>query len=280
MNLNLIKDIKNAYSNLKPGGVRELAEKNVSVGIIASSEEKADYIRGFLGRTEAQVERVTESAPAGNFALLLVEPDYPKPSGAFEFRFRNPDSTIEEILDAHQELEVALARNFLAFREKVVDRIIHRTARENAMFSVLTALPNVVPNFLELPWAVGEFASDTAFLTMNQIRMAFLIAASNDHNIGYEEQKFELGSIVAGAFGWRAIARELAGKLPLGSGLIPKSAIAYAGSYVVGKGLEKFHRTGSGFDRQERRALYDAAVQRGKRVVGQIVDSVKNRNAA
>jgi hypothetical protein len=138
----------------------------------------------------------------------------------------------------------------------------------------------VVPNFLELPWAVGEFASDTAFLTMNQIRMAFLIAASNDHNIGYEEQKFELGSIVAGAFGWRAIARELAGKLPLGSGLIPKSAIAYAGSYVVGKGLEKFHRTGSGFDRQERRALYDAAVQRGKRVVGQIVDSVKNRNAA
>jgi hypothetical protein len=280
VNLNLIKDIKNAYNNLKPGGVRVLAERNVSIGIIASSEEKADYIREFLGRTDAQVERVTDSAPAGNFALLLVEPNFPRPGGAFEFRFRDPDWTIDAILDAHQELEVALARNYPVFRDRVVDRIIHRTAKENAMFSVLTALPNVVPNFLELPWAVSEFASDTAFLTMNQVRMAFLIAAANDHAVGYEEQKVELGTILAGAFGWRAIARELAGKIPLGAGLIPKAAISYAGSYVVGKGLEKFHRTGAGFDKKERRALYNSAVEKGKRVVGQIVESVKKRNAA
>lgn len=280
MNLNLLKDIKNAYANLKPGGVRDLAEKSVSVGIITSTDEKADFIRSFLGQTESTVERVTESAPASNFDLLLVEPDFPKPAGAFEFRFRNPDWTLDNILDAHQELEVALARNYPAFREKVVDRIINRTAQENALFSVVTALPNVIPSFLELPWAMGEFASDTAFLTMNQVRMAFLIAASNDHAIGYEQQKFELGTIVLGAFGWRALARELVGKIPLGGGLIPKAAIAYAGSYVVGKGLDKLHRTGSGFDKKERRALYDAAVEKGKRVVGQIVDSVKNRNAA
>jgi hypothetical protein len=280
VNLNLIKDIKNAYTNLKPGGVRDLAEKSVAIGIIVSTDEKADYIREFLGQTESVVERVTESAPAGNFDLLLVEPDLPKPVGAFEFRFRNPGWTLENILDAHQELEVALARNYPIFREKVVDRIICRTAQENALFSVVTALPNIVPNFLELPWALGEFASDTAFLTMNQVRMAFLIAASNDHAIGYDEQKMELGTIVLGAFGWRALARELVGKIPLGGGLIPKAAIAYAGSYVVGKGLDKLHRTGSGFDRKERRALYDAAVEKGKRVVGHIVSSVKNRNAA
>ena len=40
------------------------------------------------------------------------------------------------------------------------------------------------------------------------------------------------------AFGWRALARELVGHIPLGGGLIPKGAIAYAGTYVVGKGLE------------------------------------------
>jgi len=157
---------------------------------------------------------------------------------------------------------------------------VNRTAQENALFSVLTALPNVVPSFLELPWAMGEFASDTAFLTMNQVRMAFLIAAANDHAIGYDEQKVELGTIVAGAFGWRALARNLVGKIPLGGGLIPKAAIAYAGTYVVGKGLDKLHRTGNGFDKKERRALYDAAVEKGKTVVGHIVDSVKNRNVA
>lgn len=280
MSLNLIKDIKNAYQNLKPGNVRDLAEKRVSIGLITSTDEKAEYIRSFLGQTESVVERVTESAPAGNFDLLLVESNFPKPSGAFEFRYRNPDWTIDTILDAHQELEVALARHYPAFREKVVEKIVNRTAQENALFSVLTALPNVVPSFLELPWAMGEFASDTAFLTMNQVRMAFLIAAANDHAIGYDEQKVELGTIVAGAFGWRALARNLVGKIPLGGGLIPKAAIAYAGTYVVGKGLDKLHRTGNGFDKKERRALYDAAVEKGKTVVGHIVDSVKNRNVA
>jgi len=280
VSLNLIKDIKNAYQNLKPGNVRDLAEKRVSIGLITSTDEKAEYIRSFLGQTESVVERVTESAPAGNFDLLLVESNFPKPSGAFEFRYRNPDWTIDTILDAHQELEVALARHYPAFREKVVEKIVNRTAQENALFSVLTALPNVVPSFLELPWAMGEFASDTAFLTMNQVRMAFLIAAANDHAIGYDEQKVELGTIVAGAFGWRALARNLVGKIPLGGGLIPKAAIAYAGTYVVGKGLDKLHRTGNGFDKKERRALYDAAVEKGKTVVGHIVDSVKNRNVA
>jgi hypothetical protein len=280
VNLNLIKDIRNAYSNLKPGGVRELAERNVSIGILASNEDKAAYIRSFLGPTESVVERVSESAPAQNFDLLLAESDYPRPSGAFEFRFRNPERTMDEILDRHQELEISLARNYPAFRENVVGRVIHRMSQENALFSVLTALPNVIPSFLELPWAVGEFASDTAFLTINQIRMAFLIAAANDHAIGYDDQKLELGTIVAGAFGWRAVARELAGKIPLGGGLIPKAAIAYAGTYVVGKGLERMHGTGRGFDRRERRALYDSAIEKGREVVTRLVHTVKSRNAA
>ncbi len=280
MNLSLVKDVKNAYQNLKPGNVRHLAEKRVAIGLLTSNAEKADYIKEFLGPTESTVERVSESAPAGNFDLLLAEPDYPRPSGAFEFRYRNPDWTIDSVLDAHQDLEIALGRNYPAFREKVMERIVSRTAQENAMFSVITALPNVVPSFLELPWAIGEFASDTAFLTMNQVRMAFLISAANDHEIGYDDQKIELGTIVLGAFGWRSLARNLVGKIPLGGGLIPKAAIAYAGTYVVGKGLEKLHRTGNGFNRRERRALYDSAMERGKVVVGRIVESVKSRNGA
>jgi hypothetical protein len=59
------------------------------------------------------------------------------------------------------------------FRQPVVDRIIHNVSKENALFSVVTALPDVVPSILQLPWSIGEFASDTAFLTINQIRMAF-----------------------------------------------------------------------------------------------------------
>jgi hypothetical protein len=280
VNLNLLRDIKNAYANLNPGAVQDLAEKRVSVGILASSEDKADYIRSYLGPTESVVERVTESAPAGNFDILLAEPDFPRPSGAFEFQFRDPERTIEEIIERHQELEISLARNYPAFRPKVVECVIKRTAQENALFSIVTALPNVVPSFLELPWAVGEFASDTAFLTINQVRMAFLIAAANNHAVGYRDQQIELGTIVVGAFGWRTLARELAGKIPMGVGLVPKAAIAYAGTYVVGKGLERLHGTGKGLNRRERRLLYDSAVQKGRDVVGRLIETVKSRNAA
>ena len=59
-------------------------------------------------------------------------------------------------------------------------------------------------------------------------------------DIGFSNQKVAVVSIVGGAFGWRALARELAGKIPLGEGLIPKGAIAFAGTYVVGKGLQRF----------------------------------------
>ena len=47
-------------------------------------------------------------------------------------------------------------------------------------------------------------------------RMAFLLAAASDREVGYAAQKAEMGSTIAGALGWRALARELA-EDPLGA---------------------------------------------------------------
>jgi hypothetical protein len=156
-----------------------------------------------------------------------------------------------------------------------VDRIVNSIARENALFAVATALPNFVPSIFELPWAAGEFASDTVVLTMNQIRMAFLIAAASDNEVGYREQKAQIASIITGAFGWRTLARELVGKIPFGGGVIPKGAIAWAGTYVVGLSLERYHRLGYGLSRAERKEAYQAALERGKSVVEALLEGFK-----
>src|SRR3954451_25334383 len=161
-----------------------------------------------------------------------------------------------DILERHTDLKLALAPVFIPFRKLVCDSIIFSVAKENPLFSVATSVPTLMP-ILALPWAVGEFASDTAFLTMNQIRMAFMLAAANDRTVGYREQKSEIASLFAGAFGWRAIARELIGKIPLGGGLLPKAAIAFAGTYVVGMSLERYYRLGYGFTPEERRTVYE-----------------------
>ena len=107
---------------------------------------------------------------------------------------------------------------------------------------------------------------------ISQVRMAFLIAAASDRAVGYREQRGQIAAIVGGAVGWRALARELAGKIPFGGGLIPKAAIAYAGTYTVGAGLERFYRLGSGLTRQERRLIYESALKRGKELVKALVE--------
>jgi hypothetical protein len=122
-----------------------------------------------------------------------------------------------------------------------------------------------------IPWAAGEFASDTAFLTMNQVRMAFLIAAASDGDVGYADQKGQIGSIVAAAFGWRALARELVGKIPAGGGLISKGLVSFAGTYVVGKSLERYFRIGRRLTRKEKRQFYAEAFEKGRSAVEKIV---------
>jgi hypothetical protein len=279
VNLNLLKDIRSARSSLNPGAVRDIAEQPLTTGLAASSDAAFSTLAALLGGGH-EIRRISEAGPHDGIDLVLYQEGLVAPNDAFAFSAADPAASIEAILDARSDLEVPLARRFRAFRDPVVERIIQRTARENAIFALITALPNVLPNFLELPWIVGEFASDTAFLTINQIRMAFLIAACHNKPVGYAEQKLEIAGLVAGAVGWRALARELMGKIPLGGGLIPKAAIAFAGSYVVGTGLDRLHRTGTRFDRHERRAAYAAALHKGKQVVTGIASGFKKRNAA
>jgi hypothetical protein len=274
--------IRTAFRNLKPREVRELAERPLAVGLIASSRERYAEMANALappGVSHArrlELARVLDRADGPGafeqFDLLLCDEELLCPPGAFRFYSSDPRRTVREVLAAREDLELALARSFDPFRRPVIAKIIRRIATENAAFSLLTALPDVIPSLAELPWAVGEFASDTAFLTMNQVRMAFLIAAASDQKVGYREQRAQIAAIVGGAVGWRALARELAGKIPFGGGLIPKAAIAYAGTYTVGFGLERFYRIGRGLTRQERREIYERALRRGREIVGALLE--------
>lgn len=107
--------------------------------------------------------------------------------------------------------------------------------------------------------------------------MAFLIAGASGRDVGYRDQRAQIAGIVAGAFGWRALARELAGKIPFGGGLLPKAAISFAGTYTVGASLERFYRIGYGLTREERRQVYEQALQRGRALVNSVIQAAKTR---
>ncbi len=281
-----MKDIRSAVTSLNPNLVREAAEREIHIALAADSPEVMAAMEDFLVPASVSHERRIEVMQAlyregdpgapEHFDLILHQEDIGiDEKDAFPFHLGDPQRTVDEVLAERDHLGLALARNFPPFRAAVVEKTISAISRENALFALATALPNFVPSFIELPWAAGEFASDTTVLTMNQIRMAFLIAAASDNEVGYREQKAQIASIITGAFGWRALARELAGKIPYGGGLIPKGAIAWAGTYVVGLSLERFHRLGYGLSRAERREAYQTAFERGKAVVQAFVSGFR-----
>ena len=290
MALGILKTLKSAYSNLNPEQVRLLAEKPLSIELVADSEQAYSYMEEYLipAKTSA-VDRITglhtlhrasnPSKPA-DADITIYEQGLACPRGCFTFYINKPEQTVCEILEQRSDLEVPLARQFLAFRQTAIHRIIDRIAKENAMFTLATAMPNIIPSFIELPWAFGEYATDSAFLTINQVRMAFLIAAASGRNVGLSEQKAEIFGIVASAFGWRAVARELIGKIPLGGGLIPKAAIAWAGTFVVGRAVEQAHLTGDRIRRNEHKELYATALVKGKEVAGHLLKTWRKPTAA
>jgi hypothetical protein len=211
MGTKMLKQLRDAVSNLNPHDVRLLAEKPVSIELFAPTAQAYAEMERFFAPSELSPQKRKELAnllhrsgeAAGKPVLQVYYQDLPHPDVAFTYYRNDPQRTVEEILARHQDLGIALARHFLPFRAPVISRTIKEVSKENALFSIATAVPAILP-LISLPWAVGEFASDTAFLTMNQIRMAFLLAAASDRPLGYREQKSEIASLFAGAFGWRS----------------------------------------------------------------------------
>jgi hypothetical protein len=281
----LFRQLKTALGDLKPAEVRAAAERPVRIGLIAASPETLGRMEAWLAPPHLSLERRTQALRllirgGTDCDLVLHDAALLGPAHSFPLDLDAPGGAVRAVLARRADLMLPLARHFFPFRQPACHHIIASVAKENALFSLATALPDVVPSWLSLPWAVGAYGSDSIFLTANQVRMAFLLAAANDRPLGYREQRSEIASIAASAFGWRALARQLVGKIPLGGGLIPKAAIAWAGTFAVGLSLERLYRLGYGFSRAEREAVYKDAYQRGREVAGLLLEDLNRRKTA
>jgi hypothetical protein len=284
MALEALFHIKKALSTLNSKQVREMSERPVRIALHAATQDSFQRMESFFLRDLSPARRrdsalLLTRAPvlAGSqpIDIHVFDKSVAKPPDSLVFRPDHPNLLVVKTLSKYPDLGISLARSFLPFRRPFVQRTISRIARENMFFSVTTALPDVVPSVIELPWAVAEFASDTAFLTMNQVRMAFLIAGASDREIGYLQQKSEIAMVIGSAFGWRALARQLIGKIPFGGGLIAKAAVAYAGTRVLGLSLERYYSIGFTYTREERDALYADAFRQGRHAALKLLERLR-----
>jgi hypothetical protein len=279
----VLMQVRDAIAHLNPHEVKEDAELRFTIQLFAKTPEAYAELESFFAPdkvfTEARRHQTASLVHRGSeyssgTVIRVFEEGLTQEASDFVYRRADPNQVVCDILERHPDLKLSLARGLCPFREPVTKSVIWNVSKENALFSVATAVPSMLP-LVSLPWAVGEFASDTAFLTANQIRMAFMLAAASNRTVGYKQQRAEIASLFAGAFGWRALARELVGKIPMGGGLIPKAAIAFAGTYVVGASLERYYRVGYGYTQAERREVYEQMLERGKEVAAALI----SRNA-
>ena len=157
----------------------------------------------------------------------------------------------------HPDRRLALARRIPAFRPAVAAQLIQAAAWDNAKLAVLSALPGIVPfTDLLLP---ATALGDMVLLTRNQVFLLLRIAAAYGQEVDLRARVRELLPVVGSAFGWRALARELLGLVPGGIGVAIKGAVAYAGTYTVGKGADIFYSTGQTLSDARLKQLYQSA---------------------
>jgi len=151
-----------------------------------------------------------------------------------------------------------LGRHLPGLRDSLAERLIATTAQNNAIYSLSTGLAEVIPIF-DIPFNVA----DMIVLTKNQALMAYKVALLYGLPGEPQQALAELASVVGSGFLWRQVARQLVGLVPIW-GIIPKTAVAYAGTYVTGEAVRVWCASGRRLERGALNQLYRQAGIQGK----------------
>ena len=238
-----------AFKALDVSDIAEAAEKPFHLALIGS-EDQADLLMARLALEAAAPRDLGLSSPADIRAYVSRAASADAvPPGSLTLEaapLTKSDAELAEalaaIVQAHPELRLSLARHVPAFRSSVVTQLIGEASKENAKLALLSALPGVLPvtDFLLPATAFG----DMLLLTKNQGLLLVSIAAAYGRDVDLRARTRELLPVVGSAFGWRAAARQLVGLVPGGIGLVVKGAMAYAGTYTVGRAAAVYYSTG------------------------------------
>jgi uncharacterized protein (DUF697 family) len=172
------------------------------------------------------------------------------------------------LVECASGVEIAVGRNLPVLRETVAAKLT-RDAANNALKVALASA--VVDHIPVVGLVLGAFASagDMVAITGIQVMLLMNIEAAygRDPDVG---RTWQLLPIIGGGFGWRTLARELVGFVPV-AGIAIKGAIAYAGTIVVGEGVTFFYEHGRYMTKGQAATLYDRTKADALRVARELL---------
>ncbi len=180
---------------------------------------------------------------------------------------------VPAVLQLMPERKLSLARNFPLFRQAVAVEIINETSMANAGYSFSTGIAEILP-ILNIPFNVA----DMVILTKAQAFMVYRLGLVFGLSTRWQDHLAAFGSTIGFGFVWRTIARQLIGLIP-GLGILPKTAIAYAGTYAVGRGALEWYNTGREVKRDDIEKYFREALERGKAFAQRAADKAPKISA-
>jgi uncharacterized protein (DUF697 family) len=164
------------------------------------------------------------------------------------------------LMRIYKDREIVLARHLPMLREPVSRKLIEDTCFINAAY-ILTSGLAAMNILLTVPLNVA----DMVMLTKNQALMAYKIALAFALPSDWRQTIPKLTTVVGTGFLWRSIARQLVGLVPV-IGVVPKVAVAYAGTYTIGQAIYRWCANDEKVSLQILKAMYSKALIRGHEV--------------
>jgi hypothetical protein len=169
-------------------------------------------------------------------------------------------SLLPAIVNRLENRVLALARRAPIFRNTVAGYLIAKTARSNAELVLLTNLAAGIP-FIS---AFLDSGADFVVLTKNQFELSHRLAGVyGQKRDSRAEVYLEIAPIVGAAFAWKTLSSLAAKKVPAPLGMLPKAAIAYAATVIVGRIAQVYYASGRQAPAQAAQAVRNLLAQVG-----------------
>lgn len=203
-----------------------------------------------------QAEAALLRTPVAGYAVHIPDPD------ALQAADVLAKAVLERLPD---ELHLSAARHLPGLRPVYARDLIAATSFSNASYSLASGLPEQIP-VLNVPFV----AADLLVLTKNQAILVYKLALAYGAAPDFQARLRELVPVIGGAFLWRQAARSLIGLVPVW-GLLPKVAVAYAGTYTTGIAAWRWYESGEMVSRDQLKRITDEAITLGRSRAAELI---------
>ena len=245
----LVKELRIAAEDTRPlivsGPLAAQLEKELARGAAPGAvrvdgrpQDAAVFVRVLAGAPTPEDEQVLRAADRANVPIIAVQTgteiyDIPyvlatevvmcSPGAGF------PVEEIAHVVAARLgESGTGLAARLPAVREPLSAVLIEKFSRQNAIAGVAIFVPG----------------ADFPVLTLNQIRLVLRLGSA--HGVEVDQERWpEVLTTIAAALGFRAVARQLFGAIPV-AGWLVKGTVAYAGTRAIGEAAHRYFHTVGG----------------------------------